>query len=525
MVHGIGVASPYFVPTMKRLAPHFRVFAVDLPGFGLSDKPSRILTIAGLADALVAWLWAEGLERPIVLGNSVGCQIAVDLAVRYPERVACLILAGPTFDPNARGALPQIARWLRNAPYEELSQLPLSVRDYWQCGARRLIGTLHHALQDRIEEKLSRVQVPTLVVRGGQDPIVPQRWAEEAARLLPRGQLAVIPGAGHTVNYNSPVELARIVRAFGDSDQPGAAPSVPVASEHPGPGPIPPLGWTRPPIASFDSASAMVRATGRILRGKDFPQLGLAPGLLMPVMDPLAGALNSLPRQGRELFYITASGREAIPPERLEEPLAEEISRWVVDQYPRRTYPAAMIGSSNGAAVHLCAALGIPWLPQTVLIPVQHPGLSPDEPKQDMAWGREPGENLLAANPELALHHMHDANQDRLTIQRLTYFRVKRQASAAGGNLRVVPGECAAARLHHIPPGVRSHQADRPHRRAARLPARRARRRDTGGVSPRRRAGRRLPGTVPRRQAPLGRTATGRGEPRGGMGLRAGAAR
>jgi pimeloyl-ACP methyl ester carboxylesterase len=56
MVHGIGVASPYFVPTIKRLAPHFRVFAVDLPGFGLSDKPSRILTIAGLADALVAWL-------------------------------------------------------------------------------------------------------------------------------------------------------------------------------------------------------------------------------------------------------------------------------------------------------------------------------------------------------------------------------------------------------------------------------------------------------------------------------------
>ncbi len=85
-----------------------------------------------------------------------------------------------------------------------------------------------------------------------------------------------------------------------------------------------------------------------------------------------------------------------------------------------------MIGSSNGAAIHLCAALGIPWLPQTVLIPVEHPGISPDEPKQDMAWGREPGENLLAANPELALHHMHDANQDRLTIQRLIYFRVKR---------------------------------------------------------------------------------------------------
>jgi 2-hydroxy-6-oxonona-2,4-dienedioate hydrolase len=334
MVHGIGVASPYFVPTMKRLAPHFRVFAVDLPGFGLSDKPSRILTIPELADALGAWLEAAGLERPIVLGNSVGCQIVADFAVRYPEHVNCLILTGPTMDPRARTAWQQIGRWLRNARYEELSQLPISARDYWQCGIRRLAGTIRHALADRIEEKLPRVDALALVVRGGKDPIVPQRWAEEAAWLLPRGQLAVIPGAGHTVNYNSPVELARIVRAFGGGEHLGAAPSVPVASEHPGPGPIPPLGWTKPPIASFDSASAMVRVTGRYLRGKDFPQLGLAPGFLMPVMDPVAGVLNALPERGRELFYINSSGREAIPPERLETPMAEQISRWAVDQYP-----------------------------------------------------------------------------------------------------------------------------------------------------------------------------------------------
>ena len=68
LVHGVGVASPYFVPTMKQLAPHFQVFAIDLPGFGRSDKPPQTLSIAELADALAAWLQAEGLERPIVLG-------------------------------------------------------------------------------------------------------------------------------------------------------------------------------------------------------------------------------------------------------------------------------------------------------------------------------------------------------------------------------------------------------------------------------------------------------------------------
>jgi pimeloyl-ACP methyl ester carboxylesterase len=354
LVHGVGVASPYFVPTMKQLAPHFQVFAIDLPGFGRSDKPPHTLSIAELADALATWLRAEGLERPIVLGNSAGCQVAVDFATRYPEHLSCLILAGPTLDPDARTAWQQIGRWLRNARSERLSQVPLSVRDYWQCGPRRLIGTFRYALEDRIEEKLPHVRVPTLVVRGGKDPIVPQRWCEEAVRLLPQGQLAVIPGAGHTVNYNSPVELARLVRAFvGVQDQqPGReVPSVAASEETPRLRAIPVIGRSLRVIADFDSASAMVRATGRFLRGKNFPQLGMLPGTLMPLMELVAAALNALPRRGRELFYIYSSGSEAIPPERLDTLHAEAISRWVVDQYsyPRRTYPAAMIGSSNGA--------------------------------------------------------------------------------------------------------------------------------------------------------------------------------
>ena len=71
-----------------------------------------------MADALAAWLQAEGLERPIVLGNSVGCQVAADFAARYPEHLSCLILAGPTMDPEASTARQQIVRWLHNARSE-----------------------------------------------------------------------------------------------------------------------------------------------------------------------------------------------------------------------------------------------------------------------------------------------------------------------------------------------------------------------------------------------------------------------
>jgi 2-hydroxy-6-oxonona-2,4-dienedioate hydrolase len=220
LVHGVGISSRYMVPTAERLAPYFRVYAPDLPGFGRSAKPSHVLNLTELADALDGWMQAVGLERAVLLGNSFGCQIIVELALRHPERVERAVLQGPTVDPKARTALQQIARWQLNTPREPPSLGVVTIRDYRECGIRRVVRTFQHSLHDRIEEKLPHMQTPTLIVRGGRDPIVPQRWAEEATRLLPKGRLIVIPGAAHTVNYNSPLELARVVRSFLSGDQP-----------------------------------------------------------------------------------------------------------------------------------------------------------------------------------------------------------------------------------------------------------------------------------------------------------------
>ncbi len=177
-------------------------------------------------------------------------------------------------------------------------------------------------------------------------------------------------------------------------------------------------------LANFDSASAMVRALGRFLQGKSFPGLGFAPAALLP----LAVLLNHSPRPLRESFYAWSGFGEAISPRRLGRVRAEEFSRWVAGLYPQRRYQAVAIGSSSGAMVHLCAALGIPWLPQTFLIPVRRLGVHPDEPIDDLEFGKQHAAPLLEANPELQLHHMNDANQDRLMIRRMTYFRVKRWA-------------------------------------------------------------------------------------------------
>jgi 2-hydroxy-6-oxonona-2,4-dienedioate hydrolase len=219
LVHGIGVASRFMVPAAEVLSPYHRVYAPDLPGFGESVKPAHALNILELADTLAGWTGAIGLESAAFLGNSFGCQIVVELALRYPQLVERVVLQGPTMDPQARTAWRQIARLLRNSRREPLSHGLISAREYPRCGLHRLLKTFRYALEDHIEEKLPHVRVPALVVRGSKDPIVPQRWAEEVAKLLPKGKLAVVPGAPHTVVYDAPLELARVVSPFLSGDQ------------------------------------------------------------------------------------------------------------------------------------------------------------------------------------------------------------------------------------------------------------------------------------------------------------------
>jgi pimeloyl-ACP methyl ester carboxylesterase len=213
-VHGLGVSSRYFVPLARRLALDRSVFAPDLPGFGRSERPGHALPVDQHADALSAWMDAAGLENAVLVANSLGCQIAADAAMRFPARVERLVLVAPTVDPQARSASRQVLRLIRDIPHESPSLAVIVAWDYLTAGPRRLWRTLRAALADRIEEKLPAIQQPTLVVRGENDPIVPQRWAEEVTQLLPRGRLEVVARSGHAAHYTAADDLASLVRRF-----------------------------------------------------------------------------------------------------------------------------------------------------------------------------------------------------------------------------------------------------------------------------------------------------------------------
>jgi hypothetical protein len=178
-------------------------------------------------------------------------------------------------------------------------------------------------------------------------------------------------------------------------------------------------------VASFDSASTFHRVLANHLHGTASPALGLGPaaravGHVLPIV-------NRMPRGVREVSYIWSGWSEAVRPRQVGAVNTEAIAEWICSAYPRKRYPAVLIGSSSGAVAHLAALAGIPWLPQTLLVPVRHRALDPDDPRAAMDLLASARAAFTEANPGTAVHHMHDANQDRLMIRRMGYFRFKYQ--------------------------------------------------------------------------------------------------
>jgi len=214
LVHGLVVSGRYMVPLMDGLARTHAVYAPDLPGFGKSEGPDRALDVAGLADRLAAWMRAAGLGRAALVGNSMGCQVIVSLALRHPGLVDKVVLQGPTMDGRARSMPRHVLRFLLDVPHERPSLTLVEGLDLLRAGPVRSFRTFRHALDDPVEQSLPMVRVPALVVHGSRDRISPRAWAEEVARLLPEGRLVVLPGAPHAANFSAPETFARAVRSF-----------------------------------------------------------------------------------------------------------------------------------------------------------------------------------------------------------------------------------------------------------------------------------------------------------------------
>ena len=200
----------YFRPLRDELAGAVDVHAPDLPGFGDAPRPPRALTVPELAEALAGTAADAGLDEAVVVANSMGCQVAVELAIRRPELVRALVLVGPTVDPAGASLARHTARLLADVPREPLALTAVVAVDYVRAGPLRTLRSARRMIEHRIETRLPLVRQEAIVVRGSRDPIAPQRWAAEAAVLLPRGRVEVVPGAAHAAHWSHPAKVAAI---------------------------------------------------------------------------------------------------------------------------------------------------------------------------------------------------------------------------------------------------------------------------------------------------------------------------
>jgi pimeloyl-ACP methyl ester carboxylesterase len=196
LVHGLGVGPRYFRRLAAELGPEASVPEVREP-----------LPIPELAARFAATFDAPSL----VVANSMGCQVAAELAVHRPELVEGLVLVGPTVDPSAGGWVGHVGKLLLDAWYEPPSLTAIVVRDYFSMGPLDVLRQAKHALAHRIEELLPRVEQPAVVVRGAHDPLCSAGWGRHVAAQLPRGSFVTVARAGHAVHYSHPREIARLV--------------------------------------------------------------------------------------------------------------------------------------------------------------------------------------------------------------------------------------------------------------------------------------------------------------------------
>lgn len=246
LLHGLGASKVTWFPVLTALAEHHRVISPDLPGHGASEKPRADYSPRFYARTVRHLLDEMGVEQPIVLGNSLGGRVALELALRSPTRVRALALLDPSVPglrvrhvmgftrviPTEFGAVPfpLRERWMALAIRRLFADPTRLSDDAYAAGANEFIriyrdprarmaffSSLRHIVTERPESffaSLRRVKHRTLVVFGSEDHLVPPRLGARLAQFLPNATFVVLPGVGHVPQFEAPARTLEILGDF-----------------------------------------------------------------------------------------------------------------------------------------------------------------------------------------------------------------------------------------------------------------------------------------------------------------------
>ena len=224
-VHGAGGAQEQWRFQLRHLGTRWNSLAVDLPGHGGSQgKGSR--TIEDYQKFVRDLLDALGMTRTVLVGHSMGGGVAQSFALAYPGRLAALVLVGTgarlRVHPDIlaairRGDMAEAGQLISRWAYSQAA-LPATVAQGAEAFARNratiLEGDFLACDAFDVMREVSAIRVPTLVICGEDDRLTPVKYARFLQQSIPGARLATIPGAGHMVMLEKPVEFNRILTAF-----------------------------------------------------------------------------------------------------------------------------------------------------------------------------------------------------------------------------------------------------------------------------------------------------------------------
>ena len=238
-LHGLMTSSASWGKILSTAADGRPAVAVDLPGFGDSDRPWPYdYTVGGQSAHLLRFLDVRGIDRAILIGNSLGGAVALLTAAAQPDRIRALVLVDAA---SPVSSMPISIRALRTPVVGEI-EMELYVRPLLELSLRyRLFADPKNVTEEIVEREwrpvtipgtrraalaairssargyehaLERIHIPTLIVWGLEDRLLPVADGHRLAAAIPGARLVVLPGAGHIPQEETPVEFSRVVAEF-----------------------------------------------------------------------------------------------------------------------------------------------------------------------------------------------------------------------------------------------------------------------------------------------------------------------
>ena len=238
LIHGLGEFLETWWYNISPLSKHYRVYAIDIPGHGLSDRPRDCYTVSQCTECLLGIIDALQLDTVTLIGHSLGGAIAINTTATAPQRVANLVLV----DSAGLSNDVPLAFRLTTVPYLGDMAMKLAWRFLSEQSVKRLfrnsslvsketlatvlkvaqgpgidaamlrilrynVGLIRTHNESLMLDKLPMIKVPTLLLHGAEDRVFSVEHATHAYNLIPNANLVVFPKCGHSPHIEKPAKF------------------------------------------------------------------------------------------------------------------------------------------------------------------------------------------------------------------------------------------------------------------------------------------------------------------------------